>query len=318
MYDWKQEATDWLNHRRVNTPKITDECILFFQTAFKYTRRPDKAWFGAHKGSLSLVVGGIFLAAAVASGIDKGLWLLVDNDDTPLEGWEYSPAQSTMHSPAPLFWLHTAFMHNVSAVLGNQCVWESYSLASKKIFLARGIASDRDNTQLKRGKKRLADFWRERPVVEAELATAETNLAKQAFFDPTDIVDAREHVISAIVRRRGQPAFRQKLLAAYRGKCAITGFDAIQTLEAAHIIPYLGPQTNHPSNGLLLRADIHILFDLGLISIDTETMTVLVAPQLSGTTYATLAGRTIFIPEDEMCRPSIDALNSHRRSSGLL
>src|SRR3712207_8092818 len=46
-----------------------------------------------------------------------------------------------------------------------------------------------------------------------------------------------------------------------------------------------GPETNHPTNGLLLRADLHLLFDQGLIGIDPATMTVLVHPALRSTRY---------------------------------
>lgn len=45
-------------------------------------------------------------------------------------------------------------------------------------------------------------------------------------------------------------------------------------MEAAHIRPYRGKKDNHPSNGLLLRADIHTLFDLNLVAIDPETLKI--------------------------------------------
>lgn len=47
-------------------------------------------------------------------------------------------------------------------------------------------------------------------------------------------------------------------------------------MEAAHIRPYDGPNTNHVTNGLLLRSDIHTPFDLGLIRIASKSMTVMV------------------------------------------
>jgi predicted restriction endonuclease len=62
-------------------------------------------------------------------------------------------------------------------------------------------------------------------------------------------------------------------------------------LEAAHIFPYRGPQTNHVTNGLLLRADLHVLFDLGLLRIDADSLTVELDPILNGTSYAELSGR---------------------------
>ncbi|WP_200883691.1 HNH endonuclease [Archangium violaceum] len=52
---------------------------------------------------------------------------------------------------------------------------------------------------------------------------------------------------------------------AYGGRCALTDCEEPRVLEAAHIFPYHGPQTNHVTNGLLLRADLHVLFDLGLL-----------------------------------------------------
>lgn len=133
-----------------------------------------------------------------------------------------------------------------------------------------------------------------------------------ADFTPESIEDARERVTASIVRRRGQPEFRQSLIAAYGGRCAVTGCDAVEALEAAHIMPYLGPATNRPANGLLLRADIHTLFDLNLIAIDSTTMTVVIAPSLSDTTYADIAGTTLHLPKNQHMRPNPKALDTHR------
>lgn len=132
-------------------------------------------------------------------------------------------------------------------------------------------------------------------------------------FDPTNIQDDREKVTVSIVQRQGQPEFRQMLIKAYNGQCAITETNAEQALEAAHIIQYKGKESNHISNGLLLRADIHTLFDLGLISVNTETMTVTISSKLANTTYNDLQGRHLFLPEYITNRPSIDALNYHNK-----
>jgi predicted restriction endonuclease len=70
------------------------------------------------------------------------------------------------------------------------------------------------------------------------------------------MIELRERTTTSIARRQGQPKFRGDLLKAYRGQCAITGFNAEQALEAAHIYPYKGNDTNKVWNGLLLRADI--------------------------------------------------------------
>ena len=79
--------------------------------------------------------------------------------------------------------------------------------------------------------------------------------------DPGGIEDARTRVLSSIVRRRGQPLFRKRLLKAYDRRCAFTGCAVEALLEAAHIVPYRGSDTNHIANGLLLRADLHTLFE---------------------------------------------------------
>ena len=136
-------------------------------------------------------------------------------------------------------------------------------------------------------------------------------------FSPKDITDGRERILASIVRRRGQPEFRHTLLEAYDGKCAITGCDAEDALEAAHIIPYLGVETNRVTNGLLLRADIHVLFDMGLIAIDTSNMTLLVSPDLERTEYNLLADKHLRFPKNLSLAPNIEALNQHRSWAGL-
>ena len=129
------------------------------------------------------------------------------------------------------------------------------------------------------------------------------------------ILDARERVVAAVVRRRGQPEFRKALIDAYDSACAITGCNAVEALEAAHISPYRGPDTNRPSNGLLLRADLHTLFDLGLIAVDTKTMTVVIAESLINTTYAEINGQSLRLPAKEAFRPNLRALDKHRSES---
>jgi hypothetical protein len=129
--------------------------------------------------------------------------------------------------------------------------------------------------------------------------------------------DARERLRRAIAVRRGQPRFRRELLKAYGGRCAISNCDVAETLEAAHILPYRGQHTNHVQNGLLLRADLHTLFDLGLLGIATETWTVLVQPRLDTTHYSHLAGQKVQLPADRAAWPSEEALHQHRREAGF-
>lgn len=136
-------------------------------------------------------------------------------------------------------------------------------------------------------------------------------------FDTSSIEDSRERIALSIVRRRGQPDFRKTLIDIYESKCAISGVNAIEALEAAHIIPYRGLDTNHPSNGILLRADLHILFDLGLICINTETMTIIVSEKLSNSIYVEFHGKPLRLPINTSCWPSVEALKKHRQEAGL-
>ncbi len=136
-------------------------------------------------------------------------------------------------------------------------------------------------------------------------------------FDPSSTKDGREKIVENITRRRGKPQLRQALLAAYDYTCAITGCNALDALEAAYVIPFRGKHTHHSSNALLLRADVHTLFDLGKIAVDTRTMTVIIHDELLETSYRLLADRPLHYPKDETQRPSTEALDLHRRLVGL-
>ncbi|MBW8639170.1 HNH endonuclease [Hoeflea sp. WL0058] len=131
-------------------------------------------------------------------------------------------------------------------------------------------------------------------------------------FDPNSITDEREKRVAQITQRRGQAVFRKAVVAAYRGCCAVTGYDAIEALDAAHISPYRGAASNHVQNGLLLRADIHDLFDLGHLAIDTEDMTVVLSDALLETEYSGLQGQPVRLPTEAEHQPNKETLAAHR------
>ncbi|WP_428986894.1 HNH endonuclease [Stenotrophomonas lactitubi] len=76
----------------------------------------------------------------------------------------------------------------------------------------------------------------------------------------------------------------------------MTGCDAVDALEAAHIIPYRNKSSNAISNGLLLRADVHTLFDLYLIGADADSGEIAIAPALRNSMYGELHGARLTIP----------------------
>lgn len=148
-------------------------------------------------------------------------------------------------------------------------------------------------------------------------STIKAEEGAEDLFEPQNVTDARERISRTIAARRGQKAFRDSLIAAYVGKCAITRCGVLDVLEAAHIYPYRGPDTNKTSNGILLRADLHTLFDCNLIAIDPVTLTVIVAPQLLSSPYKVLHGRKLRVPATKSQAPSKEAVLLHRTASGL-
>jgi hypothetical protein len=109
--------------------------------------------------------------------------------------------------------------------------------------------------------------------------------------------------------RQGQPAFREALLKAYESKCCITGTAPPNVVDAAHIEPYSTEQDCDPANGLLLRADLHNLFDDNLIAIHPETLEVHIHQSLAETEYRDLAGKQLRERSDGK-RPDVGRLQA--------
>lgn len=105
--------------------------------------------------------------------------------------------------------------------------------------------------------------------------------------------DEREGVVRQIWGRRGQGAFRHTLRKQFADTCLVTGCTLADLLEAAHINPYRGEKDNHPSNGLLLRTDIHTLFDLNLLGIEPESLRIHLHPKLKGSEYERFDGKRL-------------------------
>ncbi len=89
---------------------------------------------------------------------------------------------------------------------------------------------------------------------------------------------SKVQTLSKVTTRTKQSEFRSIVLEAY-GACAITGSKLPQVLEAAHIVPFSG-KNDTLENGILLRADIHKLFDRFLLSINTKTKILELNPVL--------------------------------------
>ena len=101
--------------------------------------------------------------------------------------------------------------------------------------------------------------------------------------------------------------------------CAATGEKTLPVLQAAHIKPYSYGGEHAITNGLLLRADLHILFDRGYLTI-TPDLRVEVSPRIkeawtNGRDYYALHGSELKnLPEHAALRPSIELLQWHNEN----
>ena len=110
--------------------------------------------------------------------------------------------------------------------------------------------------------------------------------------------------------RLGQQRFREEMLGRYGPRCAITGPQPPEILEAAHIRSFSSSPRHDRDNGLLLRRDLHALFDRGLIAVDPGTWTIEVAPELHRyPAIAALHGAPLNVPEE--LRPSKALIEEH-------
>jgi uncharacterized protein YjbI with pentapeptide repeats len=124
--------------------------------------------------------------------------------------------------------------------------------------------------------------------------------------------EAQSRLMRSIHLRQGHDDLRRKLLQAYDQRCAITRCSVSQVLEVAYILPFCHEATHQPSNALLLRSDLHLLFDLHLLTIDPQTLTVLVAPLLMDSYYRTVVGRSLYLPRVAEYQPSLASLGEHK------
>ena len=118
-----------------------------------------------------------------------------------------------------------------------------------------------------------------------------------------------------ILPRLGQGSFRVLVTDAYERRCAVTGEKTLPALDAAHIKPYSENGQHLISNGVLLRRDLHALFDNGYITI-TPDLHVEVSRRIkeefeNGRDYYRHHGGSIRLPTHASHRPSKEFLEWH-------
>lgn len=119
--------------------------------------------------------------------------------------------------------------------------------------------------------------------------------------------------------RLGQGAFRVLVIDAYQRRCAITGERTLPVLQAAHIKPHASSGPHEVRNGLLLRADLRILFDRGYVTV-TPDLRVEVSRRIkedyeNGREYYALHGRPLMVlPPRPSDRPAREFLEWHNQN----
>lgn len=140
-----------------------------------------------------------------------------------------------------------------------------------------------------------------RKVTAALNASIGPTLARFAVLEPADAFESNgendtftaeplQFAARAIRSRRGDRRLRAELLRGYGNRCALTGEAPIDLLEVAYIVPFPGGHLHSSDNALLLRADLHTLWDLNLIAIDPATKTARISPRLKGSQYEAIEG----------------------------
>jgi len=131
----------------------------------------------------------------------------------------------------------------------------------------------------------------------------------------TDEERARYGKETLIKPRLGQGSFKILVTDAYRRSCAITQERVLPVLEAAHIKPYSDAGPHEVRNGVLLRSDMHKLFDRGYLTI-TQKLHVEISRRIkdefdNGEYYFTFHGHPINLPQRPVDQPSGEFLTWH-------
>lgn len=164
----------------------------------------------------------------------------------------------------------------------------------------------------------------ENPIQDQEIMSGKAAGIGVDDFEPGNLddnrqaLDARKRGMVEVLLRPDQVNFRQNLIRAY-GCCMVSDCRVPEALEAAHIIPFRDERTsNNLNNGLLLRADIHRLFDCGLIAIDPDdNFQILLHNKLRNSFYKRRHRQGLCLPEDRRICPSKEALRQHKKWTGI-
>jgi putative restriction endonuclease len=294
---------DWFEYLS-NRPELTE--VNFWQpggrTQFKALSPGDLFLFKLHSPNNYIVGGGFFAASSLL----------------PLSlAWETFGAMNGVSSLAEMRRRVAKFRSvpskpNDDFTIGNVVLEQTFFLMREawipipsdfSLNIVQGKSYDLDVGTGRELWNALEARLSERSVVSVQRNVAE-GIVGRMFSDP---VLAR--------RRLGQGAFHILVTDTYDRQCAITREHTLPVLQAAHIRPVTQAGEHLVNNGILLRSDVHTLFDRGYVTI-TPDLKFRVSTRLkddwqNGKIYYQLDGQAIHVPKDPTCRPDPKQLEWH-------
>lgn len=189
--------------------------------------------------------------------------------------------------------------------------YQPYAAFNAKNEMLLGVArlqfedTDRTAIQFVEWKPKNAETFKNCPVKIPSFVVSPA----QPYVPPSEAAQKSARMVRD---RPGQIAFRRYLKAVYNNCCCISGCSVPQVLQGAHIDRYMSRDSDNVRNGLLLRSDLHALFDAYLISINPETFRIHVAEGARCTAgYGDLDGILFRRPSDSSHHPDPGALSRH-------
>lgn len=188
-----------------------------------------------------------------------------------------------------------------------------YRILTQPVFLpeSRWFAPPSDWPRQTIGGKRYSTDTAEGLALWERLTGEAVTSGRTGLAEPREMFGA-----PTLVRPRlGQGGFRVGVIEAYDRRCIVTGERTLPALEAAHIVPVKKQGTHEISNGLLLRRDLHALFDQHYITIRPDK-TLAVSRRIreefeNGREYYAMDGRRVRDPAFPNDAPSVEALKRH-------
>jgi putative restriction endonuclease len=293
---------DWFNFLSAVRPDEVNFWAPSGRTNFRALQPGELFLFKLHAPNNFIVGGGVFASASNlplslawnAFGKKNGVGSLAEmrfrilryRTDLPLRGIDPTIGYRVLTSP--FFWPRERWLPVPTS-------W------SRNIVVGRGYSTDEADG---------ASLW-----------AAVMERAQDALPLIGETAPARYGIPTLVKPRLDQGAFRVLVTDAYERRCAVSGERTLPILDAAHIRSYADGGAHEGPNGLLLRTDIHKLFDLGYVSVD-ERRKFIVSRRLkedfdNGKHYYDLHGSEMRPPMLPAAAPSADALLWHRENRFL-